>query len=233
MEARLNDETVPIAVTKLIVGLFFAALGLLLTAGNLRLLPVDEYLRYWPAFIIVIGVLKLADPRQRMVGGIVTAVGASLLAFSAGWVHFTIFDLWPLVLIGMGVAMVSRSFGFRWPAATNASGKNVAAIFNVRKLAPTTADFSGMNIVAIMGGCELDLTQADIAHSPAIIEIFAFWGGVEIFIPPHWEVIGEVVPIMGGFEVTTSPMGRPDRQLIVRGAVIMAGTEVKRRGNGR
>lgn len=231
MEARLNDETVPIAVTKLIVGLFFAALGVLLTAGNLRLLRVDEYLRYWPAFIIVIGVLKLADPRQRMAGGILTFAGAALLAFSAGWIHFTIFDLWPLVIIGFGVAMVARSFGFRWPGSTNDTGQNVAAIFNTRKLAPKT--FSGMNIVAMMGGCELDLTQAEMTQSPAIIETFAFWGGVEIFVPPDWEVIGEVVPIMAGFEVTTSATARPDRRLIVRGAAIMAGTEVKRRGDGR
>src|SRR5438132_5185177 len=135
MEARLNDETVPIAVTKLIVGLFFAALGVMLTAGNLQLLQVDEYLRYWPIFIIVIGALKLADPRQRMAGGILTAVGAALLAYSAGWLRFSIFDLWPLLLIGFGVAMVGRSFGFRWPTSTT-TGQNVAAIFNVRKLAP-------------------------------------------------------------------------------------------------
>lgn len=229
MEARLNNETVPIAVTKLIIGLFLAAIGVLLTAGNFRLVRVDEYLRYWPSVIVVIGVLKLADPRQRMLGGILTAIGASLLAYSTGWIHFTIFDLWPLVLIGFGAAMVARSFGFRWPSATGGAVQNVAAIFHARKITPTTKDFAGMNIVAMMGGVELDLTQADITHSPAIIETFAFWGGVEIFVPPTWEVIGEVVPIMAGFEVTTSPAARPDRQLIVRGAAIMAGTEVKRR----
>jgi hypothetical protein len=62
-----------------------------------------------------------------------------------------------------------------------------------------------------------------------VIEAFTLWGGIEIYVPDTWEVIGEVVPVMGGFEVLFAPAGMPQRQLIVRGAAIMAGIAVNRR----
>ena len=85
-----------------------------------------------------------------------------------------------------------------------------------------------------MGGCHLDLTGADIANGPAVIDVTATWGGIELLVPDDWEVAGEVVPFMGGFEVKLAPperrletaeLGR--RQLIVRGVAFMGGVEVK------
>lgn len=212
---------------KLIIGLFFTALGILLAADNLDLIVADLYLRYWPVVLILIGAVKLADRGGRVVGAILAVVGASLLVDNLHWVRFTVFDLWPLLLIGGGLAMVARALGAR--VQLGGSGDNIVAILSNRKIARTERDFSGANIVAFLGGCELDLTGADIAQSPAVIEAVAVWGGVQIFVPDRWEVIGEVTPFMGGFEVTTAPTGKPERQLIVRGAAVMGGIEVKRR----
>ena len=44
-------------------------------------------------------------------------------------------------------------------------------------------DFRGGDMMAFMGGCEIDLRQARIAAGPAVIDAFAFWGGVEIQVP--------------------------------------------------
>ena len=228
MEQRV-DQPIPVEVTKLIVGLFFTALGLLMAADNLRLLHADDYLRYWPGVVVAIGLLKIVDPRQRVLGAILTIAGAALLSYTAGFVHFTIFNLWPLLLIAAGAAMVARAAGVRVPGTGTQTGRNILATLTTRKINETSRDYSGNGIVAAMGACQLDLSQADIAHSPAVIEAFAFWGGIEIFIPENWEVIGEVFPFMGGFDVRTSVGARPDRQLIVRGAAIMGGIEVKRR----
>lgn len=83
MEERLN-RPVAILSTKLIIGLFVTLVGLLLTADNLDLFEGDRLLRYWPAVLVVIGLLKLPDPGQRVLGTILTIAGASLLAFNAG-----------------------------------------------------------------------------------------------------------------------------------------------------
>ena len=61
-----------------------------------------------------------------------------------------------------------------------------------------------------MGGCEVDLRDARIANGPAVIDVFAFWGGVDIRVPPDWEVDGQVTAILGGFDNRTGTgAGRP------------------------
>jgi hypothetical protein len=228
MDERLDRPT-PFASTKLIIGLFFAFLGVLWTGENLRLFDAEQYLQYWPAFIVLIGLLKLSQPGRRVLGAIVTAVGASLLAYNAGWVRFTIFDLWPLILIALGVGIVARALGVQLPGVTAVTGRTIWAILTARKIDETSRDYTGNSIVAFMGQCELDLTKAEIAHGPAIIDLLAFWGAVEIYVPDRWEVIGEVIPFMGGFEVKTGPVNNAEHRLIVRGAAVMGGVEIKRR----
>jgi len=226
MEERLN-QPLRISGTKLIVGLFFAVAGLLMTADNLDLLDASRYLRFWPVVLLVVGLIKLADPGRRLLGVILTVVGASLLANFAGWVPITVFDLWPLLLIAAGIGLVARAFGMR--RADGQDARHIWAILSSPKIVSTNREFTGARIAAFMGGCELDLTQADIVDGPAVVECFAMMAGIEITVPDDWEVIGEVVPVMAGFEIKAAPAATPRRQLIVRGTALMAGIEVKRR----
>ena len=131
-------------------------------------------------------------------------------------------------MILVGATIVIRALGFRLPSPSNADSDQVWAVLSQRKVRETARDYNGGGVFAFMGGCELDLTQADIIHSPAIIDTFAMWGGIEIYVPENWEVVGEVVPFMAGFEMKTGA-GTPERRLIVRGATVMGGIEVKRR----
>ena len=66
--------------------------------------------------------------------------------------------------------------------------------------------------------------------TPVMVEVLSMWGGIEIRVPSGWEVIGEVVPIMGGVDIKadSTPGGR---QLIVRGLVLMSGVEIKNARN--
>jgi predicted membrane protein len=78
-----------------------------------------------------------------------------------------------------------------------------------------------------MGGCEIDLRQAQI-NGEAAIDVFAMWGGIEIRVPEDWTVISRVTPLMGGFEDKTRPLqGAGTHRLVVRGFILMAGVEVK------
>jgi hypothetical protein len=61
----------------------------------------------------------------------------------------------------------------------------------------------------------------------AVINVFAFWGGVTIKVPPDWTVILHGTPIMGGFEEKTATPPDDSKRLIVRGYAIMGGVEVK------
>ena len=87
--------------------------------------------------------------------------------------------------------------------------------------------FRGADLLAIMGGCQLDLRQAAI-HGEAVIEVFALWGGIEIRVPEDWTVASHIVPLMGGVEdKTRPPQGATAHRLILRGFAIMGGVEIK------
>lgn len=92
---------------------------------------------------------------------------------------------------------------------------------------PVTNDFRGGTAVAIMGGCKIDLRNAAIAQSDAVIDVLAFWGGIEIRVPDGWTVVPQVFPFMGGFDDRTTPSASPGPRLIVRGLAFMGGVEVK------
>jgi hypothetical protein len=87
--------------------------------------------------------------------------------------------------------------------------------------------FRGADVLAIMGGCEIDLRKAAI-NGEAVIDVFAMWGGIEIRVPEDWTVVSHVVPLMGGVDdKTRPPQGATAHRLTLRGFVLMAGVEIK------
>jgi hypothetical protein len=93
-----------------------------------------------------------------------------------------------------------------------------------------TGAFAGAEATAIMGGVELDLRYSAMDGDEVIIDTFALWGGIEIWVPAHWEIVSQGLPLMGAFEdkthVTTHGGNRQPR-LLVRGVAIMGGVEIK------
>jgi hypothetical protein len=88
--------------------------------------------------------------------------------------------------------------------------------------------FSGGDVSAIMGGCELDLRQATAAAATLHLNVFALWGGIEIRVPEGWTVLNESVALLGGVEDTTRDHGTPGSpRLVVRGMALMGGIEIK------
>jgi predicted membrane protein len=227
MEQQFMPAT-PIVTTsvKLVIGLFFTAFGALMALDNLDVIYAPHYLRYWPAVLVVIGLLKLGDATNRGLAIVAIVAGTLMLAVNARWIHFSIFNLWPLILIGIGVFIVTQAVGFRPDFGSSELGPNIWAVLSTRKIAVTSQNFTGGRIVAVMGGCEMDLTAADIEHGPAVLEVLVMMGGVELHLPDGWEVAGDAVPFMGGIEIKTKSKAG-DRQLIVRGLVMWGGMEIR------
>lgn len=59
---------------------------------------------------------------------------------------------------------------------------------------------SSMTAVAIMGGVELDFRGAMFAGETIEINCFAFWGAVEIVVPPGVHVDTNGLALLGGFD---------------------------------
>ena len=87
--------------------------------------------------------------------------------------------------------------------------------------------FRGADLMAVMGGCEIDLRRAAI-NGEAVIDVFTLWGGIEIRVPEDWTVVSKIVPLMGGVEdKTRPPQGATAHRLVLRGFAIMGGVEIK------
>jgi hypothetical protein len=102
------------------------------------------------------------------------------------------------------------------------------AMLSGHELRPVSRPFRGADLNAIMGGIKLDLTSARMEGDIAVIEVFAFWGGVEIFVPPDWTVTSEVTTLLAGFIDKRRPTSVvPTKHLVVKGVIVMAGVEIK------
>ncbi|HEX3648078.1 MAG TPA: DUF1707 domain-containing protein [Pseudonocardiaceae bacterium] len=83
--------------------------------------------------------------------------------------------------------------------------------------------------VAIMGGGELDLTQARFAEAETTINAFTIMGGIEILVPDDITVRVQGFGFMGGFDHKASGDGPPGSPVVtINGLAIMGGVEVKR-----
>ena len=84
-----------------------------------------------------------------------------------------------------------------------------------------TSDFRGGYVRAVMGGVELDLTEATIEEPPATIEMTVVMGGAEIAVPEGWKVRVDTRPILGGVDGASDEGEPPD--LVLTGKIVMGG----------
>ncbi len=80
---------------------------------------------------------------------------------------------------------------------------------------------------AVMGGVELDYRTARFPPGETVVDVFAFWGGVEIVVPPGLRVESVGIPIMGGFDRLDQDGDGSGAVLKIRGLAIMGGVEVR------
>lgn len=126
-----------------------------------------------------------------------------------------------------GPSTTSTSFGSS-TSTDQAEFVRSFAMLSGHELRPVSRPFRGADLNAIMGGIKLDLTSARMEGDTAVIEVFAFWGGVEIYVPPDWTVTSEVTTLLAGFIDKRRPTTVvPTKHLVIKGMVVMAGVEIK------
>jgi hypothetical protein len=82
--------------------------------------------------------------------------------------------------------------------------------------------------VAVMGGVDIDLTEARFAELETTITVCALWGGVEIVVPEDITVRVDGFGLLGAFENKTTGRGLPGGPVLrITGLAVMAGVEVK------
>jgi hypothetical protein len=219
-----------------VVGAGAILFGGLLLLDNMGIIEADAYLRYWPLIIVALGIMKLAQSSSTggwFWGLVLVLFGGLLTLHNLDIGTLGLRDFWPLLLILLGASLVVGGMGRRraqsrggLPQDTSTE-ENCFAVLGGTKRTNNSRDFRGGEMTAVMGGCEVDLRQADIGGTEAIIDIFAFWGGVKLQVPRSWRVVIQGLPFMGGFDdKTLQPTDQNAKRLIVKGTAIMGGVEI-------
>ena len=89
-------------------------------------------------------------------------------------------------------------------------------------------NFKGGDVTTVMGGAEIDLTQADFTGT-IHLDITQIMGGTKIIVPAHWEVRTNVTAVLAGFEDKRQQpaVANPDKILVIDGTSILGGIELK------
>jgi predicted membrane protein len=85
-----------------------------------------------------------------------------------------------------------------------------------------------LRIIGLIGGIELDLSEAVIENNEPVIEVWLAVGGIEITVPEGIEVEVEGLTVVGGTEIESPgahAAGGP--RVRVRHYALIGGTEVK------
>jgi predicted membrane protein len=222
---------------RLIVGIALMALGALWTLDNLGLAQAGEVLRWWPVLPLAVGLMKLTGvgmEKQVPFGAFLAIIGGLLLLGELDFVHVGFGIIFPLLFIFMGVQLTMRAMRgservvATGPADTDDYVNSFAAMGGLTRRNDSQA-FRGGELSAVMGGIQLDLSNAKPADGRAVVEVLAIWGGIEIRVPEDWRVEIEATPVMGGVECNArlAPGVEPVGTLVVRGFVLMGGVEIK------
>lgn len=228
---------------RFVIGAFIIIVGILALLDNLDIFDTGRILQFWPTIFIALGGMKLIQAhsaRGYLVGATLVAVGVVWTLQNAGILHVRMRDWWPLFLILAGLLVLTRGrsrrhhpdfdgdrhTGMENIPVTNKHFLDTTAVMSGHHLKSDSKEFRGGDISAIMGGIELDLRQASIENE-ATLRVFAFWGGIEITVPPDWAVVSDATPFMGGLEDKSIPPANATKRLIIKGYVIMGGVEIK------
>ena len=188
-----------IAIAVIIIGAIFLL-------QSLNIMHLGHFVgNWWPIILIVGGFLKLQNDDRRN-GAILFIVGLVLLSATLDFINWgSIFKLWPLAILYVGVSMLLKAKGkpglsFSTVSSIDNDFVNATAIFGGVEKSIHSDNFKGANIMALFGGVEIDLTEAKAVESGCVLNVTALFGGAELRVPKNWNVIVTGAPIFGGVE---------------------------------
>jgi hypothetical protein len=247
-KTSMSTETRLTITPQLILGSLMIVFGVLLTLDRMELVDAGRTLRFWPVVLIAIGswiVIERRPSGRSFPGYAMIAIGALLLLSSLGIARVRFWELfWPALIILVGARLVMQTSGSSAAqldgAATAAAREGTLNMFSVlgsHQRASTDKPFRGGEVTTILSGTQLDLRQAEIAPGDeAVVNVFVFMGGHEVWLPQGWTVVNDVMPVLGSVEDKRLPpvvnaasgaVNGPAPRLVIRGVVALGGVTIK------
>lgn len=198
---------------------------------------------WWPMLLIVVAAGNLVSSGGRSLGALILlVVGLALQLDNLDLFKVDVWALaWPILIVAIGIRMLAEP-RWRQPQAAGALSSttrtvvtgeraSVVAILAGRNERILSKAWVGGEVTAIMGAAELHLAGALPVEEGAHLRATAVLGGIEIFVPRHWEVAVHGTPLLGGIDDERRPVvpegDRPRPRLIIDATAVMGGVEIK------
>ena len=215
--------------------------------------PMPPWLYTWPMLLIIIGFFSGVKNGFRGNSWLIMLlIGGAFLTGNIYPEFEARKYIWPTVLIIIGLAFITRPRHRGWHNTGNSEKKtstsdvedativnetldskedylDSTSIFGGIKKNILSKNFKGGDITNIMGGTELNFSQADI-KGEVILDLTQVFGGTKIVVPADWDVKSDIVAIFGGIEDKRSLAGNtfnPGKLLVLKGTSIFAGIEIR------
>jgi len=235
---QLRHENHHLTHNRPIIGVILVLVGLFLLLRNTGFFPefIDHVVFSWPMLLVAIGLVMTLGAAEKTSGVIVMAVGGFFLIPMIFRETFHAYNMfWPSIFIIIGVTFIAtKRRGFNSITTTGVIGDDYidyANVFSGGERQIVSENFKGGRISAVFGGMELDLTKAKLAPGRNELEISCVFGGITFIVPDDWNISIAVTPVLGGFNDSRKLIpGRtvdPSRQLVIKGAVVFGGGEIK------
>jgi predicted membrane protein len=219
---------------RVLLGAVVVAIGTLFLLQGADVLDAGRAIdHWWPVVVIAAGLFQLAEhPRSTYTGGILIAIGTVLLLATTNVLEGDTWSyVWPVVVIGVGLLILTQRTGHPKPLDGNEDEMvRASGVFGGPELASTSRHFRGASLTAIFGGVTLDLRQAHPVPEGATINATAAFGGVEVLVPHGWRITMRATPIFGGVEDKTDRTEEPPADaptLHLDALAMFGGVEVK------
>jgi predicted membrane protein len=235
---------------RILSGIILILVGSLFFAKKLGVL-FPEWLFTWPMFLVALGFYVGGKHNFRNPGWLIIVGIGLLFLLERFYPDMSLTEFfWPILLIGAGAFVIvkphrrkrkwDKEFGkYGYNASdpscmtvseTNENQIEITAVMGGIKKIVLSKDFQGGEINCILGGAEINLTQADI-HGRVKLEVNNILGGTKLLVPANWEVISEVTVVLGGVEdkrpFPHDSQRTSDKTLFLEGSCVMGGIEIK------
>lgn len=217
---------------KMIWGLCFIVIGLLLCFKALGIMDFNIFFKgWWTLFIIIPCFIGLFD--GELFGNFVGLfLGFSLLCGAQGWISYGVIAklIFPVILVFIGISILWKEMFLKsnkeeFKKVTISDENCVTSVFSSQRVCPGK-NYSGSNVEAIFGSVELDLRDTDL-NKETFINVNAIFGGVTILVPNNVLVKVKSTPIFGGVDNKVKSLESASKTIFVDATSVFGGVDIK------